>query len=91
MSLVWADCVHVHVHGLLQDFATADAARVLMESEARHTMVVGGQQLFLDYSSGPPVGGAGPGAPALDWICDMCSAVNFARWGNSKVVVRSFG
>jgi hypothetical protein len=52
-----------------------------MESEARYNSAIGGQVLFLDYSSGPPGGaGQGPaGGPALDWICDMCSSVNFAR------------
>jgi RNA-binding protein 5/10 len=66
----------------VQDFLSVDDARMLMESEARDNMVIGGQQLFLDYSSGPPVGssGQGPAGPAgLDWICEMCSAVNFSR------------
>jgi hypothetical protein len=67
---------------LLQDFESVDDARQLMESEARYNSVIGGQVLFLDYSSGPPGGAAGQGpagGPALDWICDMCSSVNFAR------------
>lgn len=57
-----------------------DDARVLMESEARYSMAIGSQSLHLDYATGPPGGGSGSaGGPALDWICDMCSAVNFAR------------
>jgi hypothetical protein len=57
-----------------------DDARVLMESEARYSMAMGSNSLYLDYATGPPGGGAGAaGGPALDWICDMCSAVNVAR------------
>jgi RNA-binding protein 5/10 len=66
---------------LLQDFASADDARLLMESDARYTTTVGGQVLFLDYSMGAAgAGGQGPAGPALDWICDMCTSVNFARY-----------
>jgi hypothetical protein len=65
----------------LQDFASVDDARALMESEQRYDMAVGGRRLLLDYSHGAPSGRAADatGAAALDWICDMCSAVNFAR------------
>uniref|UniRef100_A0A383VFE6 Uncharacterized protein n=1 Tax=Tetradesmus obliquus TaxID=3088 RepID=A0A383VFE6_TETOB len=63
------------------DFASVDDARVLMESEQRYDLAMGGRRLLLDYSHGAPSRGGGDagGAAALDWICDMCSAVNFAR------------
>eukprot|EP00775_Hariotina_reticulata_P007964 gene7965-8162_t len=66
------------------DFATVDDARVLMESEGRWQLQLGGQQLLLDYSHGAPASRSGGSQsaelqPALDWICDMCTAVNFAR------------
>jgi RNA-binding protein 5/10 len=69
---------------LLQDFATVDDARVLMESEARWQLQMSGHQLLLDYSHGAPASRSGGSQsaelqPALDWICDMCNAVNFAR------------
>lgn len=53
-----------------------------MESEARWQQVLDGQKLFLDYSYGLPMSGAGGGgtAPAQDWICTECQAVNFSRW-----------
>jgi RNA-binding protein 5/10 len=65
----------------LQDFASVDDARALMESEQRYDMVAGGRRLLLDYSHGAPSGRGtdATGTAALDWICDMCSAVNFAR------------
>ena len=65
----------------MQDFASVDDARVLMESEQRYELAMGGRRLLLDYSHGAPSRGGGDagGAAALDWICDMCSAVNFAR------------
>jgi hypothetical protein len=70
-------------------------AQLLMESEGRSSLAMGGgaYTLTLDYSHsnkrGPAgaVGGAGaPGSsehgPGMDWVCDMCSCVNFARWGH---------
>eukprot|EP00878_Enallax_costatus_P014640 GHUV01015316.1.p1 GENE.GHUV01015316.1~~GHUV01015316.1.p1 ORF type:complete len:623 (+),score=239.63 GHUV01015316.1:990-2858(+) len=64
------------------DFASSDDARMLMESEYRWSLNIGGRPLMLDYSHGTPSSrpSGGPGdASAADWICDMCSAVNFAR------------
>ena len=57
-------------------------AQNLMESEARWQQVLDGQKLFLDYSYGLPMSGAGggPSVPAQDWICTECQAVNFSRW-----------
>ena len=57
-------------------------AQNLMESEARWQQVLDGQKLFLDYSYGLPMSGAGGGgsAPTQDWICTECQAVNFSRW-----------
>lgn len=68
----------------MQDFATVDDARLLMESEQRWNLVAGnGQRLLLDYSHGAGSRGGGPvadtAAQSQDWICGMCSAVNFAR------------
>lgn len=67
---------------LMQDFAGSDDARVLMDSEHRWSVNLNGHPLLLDYSHGTasskPTGGPGD-ASAADWICDMCSAVNFAR------------
>lgn len=75
-----------------------DDARVLMQSDARYNTVVGGQPLYLDYSSGPPggsstagLGGTAPGggAVALDWICDRCTSVNFSRCVRVAVGVKN--
>jgi hypothetical protein len=68
-------------------------AQLLMESEGRDTLAMGGgaYPLTLDYSHtnkrgpGGGVGAGGPGGsseqgPGMDWVCDMCSCVNFARW-----------
>lgn len=61
-----------------QDFASVDDARVLMESEQRWQLALRGCRLTLNYSTGGR-SGDGPPQPAGDWICDMCSAINFAR------------
>jgi hypothetical protein len=52
----------------------------------RRGLQLGGNTLLLEYAYCVPPLPAGPNAAALpaannlDWICDMCSAVNFARW-----------
>lgn len=73
------------------EFASEQDAAALMGSAARQGLELGGRRLRLCYaptlSSAPGNASAAAGhtsaAPApnahLDWICDMCTAVNFAR------------
>lgn len=70
------------------DFESVEAAERLMESEAKYNIQVDGVRLYLEYShSGPGPWAQGDsgatssvaGGAALDWVCNMCSAVNFAR------------
>ncbi|EFJ51961.1 hypothetical protein VOLCADRAFT_120369 [Volvox carteri f. nagariensis] len=60
------------------EFATEADAAVLMETKARHGLQLGGNTLWLEYAHCVPAM-LPPAANTLDWICDMCSAVNFAR------------
>ena len=70
----------------LQDFASVEEARALMEAPGRHALALHGEILKFEYSIAPqPTAGAGTGdasraagAP-LDWVCGMCQAVNFSR------------
>ena len=85
----------------LQDFASIDEARALMEAPERHALALHGEILKLEYSIAPQpaaaAGGGGggrglPGAP-LDWVCSMCQAVNFSRHVSptANVVANSLG
>ncbi|GIL99478.1 hypothetical protein Vretimale_4633 [Volvox reticuliferus] len=49
-----------------------------METKARHGLQLGGNTLWLEYAHCVPVIPP-PATNTLDWICDMCNAVNFAR------------
>ncbi|KAI8477118.1 MAG: integral membrane protein DUF106-domain-containing protein [Monoraphidium minutum] len=68
------------------EFESVEAAQVLMESDARSGVFIGGARLRLDYDAAPPSSGeqqgpawAAAAAAAQDWICEMCNAMNFAR------------
>lgn len=60
-----------------------------MDSAARRDVRAGGARLHLEYYYDPstaaaaaaadPTAGLSRGAPPLDWLCAMCSSVNFAR------------
>ena len=67
----------VAVHG------NDDTPAAHRELPFQQLITLGGQRLLLDYShSGPGGRAAGEGGASQlqqDWICDMCSAVNFAR------------
>ena len=57
-------------------------AEALMETAARFNICMGKNRLRFDYSHGPTSVGAAPNGeaiPQLDWVCDMCTTVNFAR------------
>ncbi|KAL6759849.1 hypothetical protein V8C86DRAFT_1776059, partial [Haematococcus lacustris] len=69
------------------DFGSVDAAKAMMDGCLQSGgLTLGGRQLVLDYtqSLAPGTGEAGGGsvggaAGHQDWLCDMCSSVNFAR------------
>lgn len=47
---------------------------------------MGGQRLYVDYTQYvPPSVDAAAAVPLTsDWVCDRCTAVNFARWGPER-------
>ena len=67
----------------LQDFDKIADAEALMETGARFNIRMGSSYLRFDYSHGGSSLGAGQvgdaGQTQLDWVCDMCTTVNFAR------------
>lgn len=59
------------------EFDTQANVAVLMETKARFSLQLAGQQLRVDYTQSlMPDASAGS---TLDWVCQMCSAVNFSR------------
>lgn len=72
----------LHYLGYPQDFKSVDDAAALMETSARNNFWLGGKLLLFDYSHSSPASAlaAGGGAGPMDWVCDMCQAVNFARY-----------
>ncbi|PNH12413.1 RNA-binding protein 5, partial [Tetrabaena socialis] len=59
------------------EFATEADAAVLMETKARYSLQLGGQTLRLEYAANATLFASA--VNSLDWVCEMCSVVNFAR------------
>ena len=64
----------------MQEFNSIEAAKALMDTEARDSLSLNGKLLTLDYSISQHASRGGTDASNLaDWICTMCQAVNFSR------------
>jgi hypothetical protein len=54
-----------------------------MDADARCGLELLGSRLSFEFSANPlPAHATGAAAAAaLDWLCSMCQAKNFCRWG----------
>lgn len=56
-----------------------EAAKALMDTEARDSLSLSGKLLALDYSISQHTSRGADASNLADWICTMCQAVNFSR------------
>ncbi|GMH45124.1 hypothetical protein BSKO_13081 [Bryopsis sp. KO-2023] len=61
------------------DFASVDDARKVMDGGFSGPVEIDGCRLHMEYSSAPLPAKPSSGSAHLDWVCNMCGAVNFAR------------
>ena len=63
----------------MQEFNSVEAAKALMDTEARDSLSLSGKLLTLDYSISQHTSRGADASNLADWICTMCQAVNFSR------------
>ena len=63
----------------MQEFNTIEAAKALMDTDARGSLSLNGKLLTLDYSISQHTSRGADAGNLADWICTMCQAVNFSR------------
>jgi RNA-binding protein 5/10 len=65
---------------LLKEFPTVEDSQKFMESPASADLRIRHHPLFMNYSNEPSPGQRlAPDVVHMDWMCNMCGAINFAR------------
>lgn len=65
---------------LLKEFPTTEDSQKFMESPASADLKIRNHPLFTNYSNAPSPGNrVMSDGVHMDWMCNMCGAINFAR------------